>query len=354
MSRLKRLIMLIACLWIGVTQAILITDLYETSVSVTSRDTQERQQALALALQQVLIKVSGSTVEATHSQLRSAMENPDAYVKLFQYREVITDGTTDPAKKLQLEVQFQPNAVNALATRMKLPIWPANRPLTMMWLAMEAPTQPKHLLGTETDPELMEQLQTLAKTWGIPLAIPVLDLAEVSQITVAEVWEQSPATVQQASIRYGSDALLMGRLTNTENNSWKATWKLVIHSETESWDTQAADFSAILQTGLQGLAERLVPRFSMQTQHAASEGILIEVVALSDYPNYLQLMRYLQQLPQVRSVRVVRLTGDICALWVVPSGDTTAFKQAVALDRHLVPMSGPESEAGALRYRFLP
>ncbi len=351
MSAIRRCILLVGCLWVAAAQSILITDLYETNVTVASRSAEERQQALASALQQVLTKVSGSSVPATHSQLRSAMESPENYVKLFQYQEMMSAGARD--KTLQLVVQFQSDAVNALANRMKLSIWPANRPLTRMWLAMEGPNQPKHLLGTETDPELMDQLQALAKTWGIPLVIPVLDLSEVSQITVTEVWEQSPEVVQQASVRYGSDALLMGRLSNMGNNTWKATWKLIVNQEADSWETQASDFSSMLQTGLQGLAERLGPRFAMQNQRTTSEGLLIEVLALSEYQQYLQVMRYLQQLPQVRAVRVAKLSGDTCTVWVLPTGDVPAFKQALALDRHLVPVNTGPTES-VLRYRFLP
>lgn len=348
---LKRLLLLIGCLWLASAKAILITDLYEVTVAVNSRSTEERQQALASALQQVLTKISGASVPATHSQFRAAIESPENYVKLFQYQDMtpVAGGN----KTLQLAVQFQPDAINALANRMKLPIWPANRPLTMIWLAMEGPNQPKQLLGTETDPALMEQLQTLAKTWGIPLAIPVLDLTEVSQISVAEVWDQSPEVVQQASVRYGSDALLMGRISHLANNTWKAAWKLMVNEEAESWDTQAADFSTLLQTGLAGLAERLGPRFAMQTQRTTAEGMLIEVVALSEYQQYLQVMRYLQQMPQVRAVRVTKLSGDACTVWVSPTGNAAAFTQAVALDRHLVPVNAGPTDS-VLRYRFLP
>ena len=88
--------------------AVTVSDLYTVSVPVENQSADSRQQGTQLALQQVVVKVSGLSASATSESVQQAVSRADRYVKSFRFNR------DDDA--LYLKVVFAPNLIDQLLT----------------------------------------------------------------------------------------------------------------------------------------------------------------------------------------------------------------------------------------------
>jgi len=111
---------------------------------------------------------------------------------------------------MHLGVSFSPKAVRDLVSRAALPIWSANRPVGLAWLAVAVEGMPT-VLSRESDHPFAEGLRVRARKRGIEMRLPLLDDEDAARISVADVWYRFPYAIEQATARYEPDVLLLGR-----------------------------------------------------------------------------------------------------------------------------------------------
>src|SRR5690606_15648353 len=99
--------------------------------------------ATARALAQVVVKITGEPLAAANPVVRRALSNASAFVMAEQTAGDPVDqhGNTAiggvPVYGTSLQVQFDPNKVDALVAGAGLPTWGAERPRPLLWLAID-------------------------------------------------------------------------------------------------------------------------------------------------------------------------------------------------------------------------
>ena len=108
-----------------------------------------------------------------------------------------------------------------------MPVWGPERPLTLVWIAVDDGVGGRALLGaneaaqfgTPTTPQRAELLTTVradvvaaADERGLPIAWPLLDLEDLNAVTFTDVWGGFDDRIVAASTRYRADAVLIGRV----------------------------------------------------------------------------------------------------------------------------------------------
>ena len=123
-------LILLSCLSVF-THAVVVSDLYEVQVEVTDQSQNSRIEALNEAIQQVLVKVSGTTDTLLNETVQEKSSHPERYVRSYSY-------THNPINnQLELKVHFAQNLIDELLRQTDQSIWGRSRPLILVWQAVE-------------------------------------------------------------------------------------------------------------------------------------------------------------------------------------------------------------------------
>ena len=125
-----------------------------------------------------------------------------------------------------------------------------------MWLAV-ADGRQRYLLGTGTDNEVHAQLHAVSEQRGVPILLPVMDVADRTAVRFADVRGNFVQPVWDASRRYGVESILAGNLTRVASGGWQSQWTLHRRGNTSSWRVQSSDIAAGLLSGVEGVASVL-------------------------------------------------------------------------------------------------
>src|SRR5688572_16754068 len=175
------IILLCLVFWSACTNAAEMTGLYDASIPIGSRDNErERQQAYGVALREVLLKLTGRQDTLENPEIKRGIGTAQTYVESWTYRTVpvapAPDVTTNSGEQLLLQVGFFPSEIQNLLNTARIPIWPQNRPDTLLWIVVEQELGTRTMFGTsvENSPEIMRAIEEAAAKRGLPLLLPLL------------------------------------------------------------------------------------------------------------------------------------------------------------------------------------
>src|SRR5690606_30642667 len=116
-------------------------------------------------------------------------------------------------------------AIERILRSANVTVWGNDRPLTLVWLAVDwgqgereivaagdAPMDAEAALRIERNRLLRERVHEAATRRGIPVAFPLLDAEDLQQVNFADVWGGFDDRLLAASHRYGASSVLVGRL----------------------------------------------------------------------------------------------------------------------------------------------
>ena len=93
-----------------------------------------------------------------------------------------------------------------------------------------------------------------------PLFFPLLDLIDVNQVSVSDVMAPFVSVLTKASIRYGSNVIVIARLVHNKKG-WSAFWTLVVNGQVNNWSVTADNEAALVSKGINAIADGLAPQF---------------------------------------------------------------------------------------------
>lgn len=254
---------------------------YEVSVPLKGATAEDRAAAMVVALQAVAVKASGRREAADNAAVNRA--DPAKYVQRYS--------TTADRK---LKVGFDGRAVEQLLQQAGLPLWPAERPLTVINAAV---------------PDAAAA-EAVAQWRGLPIA-----------------WSAGDSAGAPSSAR----AVLTGVPSGAE-----FTW-------TFTHDGRTTEARGSAQDGIHLAADTLAARYAPASTRTTAS-LTLNVGGMDELADYSGLLAYLRSLSLVRGVEVESLDGAVVRLRVVVRGDRDLLARVAALDGRLVP--GPRDEEG--------
>jgi hypothetical protein len=330
-----------------------VANLYQASVLVEDHSPEERAKAFHSALLEVVGRVSGRKTKI--NSIRA-----EDLVARYHYEQLKNDS-------LRLVANFDPEAINRLLRKRKIPVWDAHRPSTLVWLVIRAEDGSYRLAGGDGPSLYQAPIQKEAKRHGLPLVWPIMDLMENAQMSMPKNKNRLVATLREASRDYPVEAVWIGRLTPMLSvpslegkKTWMAHWILLHGSEEEQWKTSGTEPATALMAGVRNLAERLAsgdvslsgeePRTKRQIVKIVVEG----VVSLESYAQLYSLLENQEEVakawltdlnPEGRMVFSVESRGNITDL-------ITALSQTGVLLVDKSPIDLSVSGDSALYYRL--
>lgn len=266
--------------------------LYEVAVPLQGATPEDRAAAMAAALRAVAVKASGRREAANSPAIGGA--DPAKYVQRYS--------TT--ADKM-LKVGFDGRAIEQLLQQAGLPLWPAERPVTVI----DAPAADR------------AAMESAAQWRGLPV----------------EWAAGAGAPASSASI-----AVLVGVPSGSEF-AWTFTH-----------DGRATEVRGPAEAGIHLAADTLAARYAPASTRSSND-LTLRVDGMDDLADYSGLLAYLRELSLVRGVEVESLDGKVITLRVVVRGDRELLGRIAALDGRLQPgPRGAEDGPAAVDFVYVP
>jgi hypothetical protein len=276
----------------------------------------------------------------------------------------------------EVRVGFSRSGVNEALDGLNLPVWGAERPSTLVWIAadlgggqrteiMSDATTPPRRVGEvrgapafplaedarATFDALLDELVTAADERGLPIVLPLLDETDRAQVRFADVWGGFDQFVAGAAERYAADAVLIGRVAVT-SFGLEVRWTLLRGELRETAVTPD------VRSGIDWLADEFAGQFITVGGASLTR---ITVRGIESWPDFGRVFDYLQSVSVIdaASVNVESWSQGSLLIRLAARGDDAALRQVLELGGVLraVPEPGAGVAPGAVvpgRLEFVP
>ena len=331
-------------------------ELYQAEVEVSNQTDATRNEGMAQAMRQVLLKVSGSSQVLDDEAMMAGLQQASRYVQRYQYRsetippesQRLDDAGQLLTSRLLMQVQFEPQGVNTLLREHGHAVWGQVRPVTLVWMAVEEGGS-RMLVGANDGGMIRQLIEDNARARALPVHLPLLDLEDQSRVQIADIWGNFHDDILQASARYNVQAVLIGRLYPLSRQQWEVRWTLLQDNEREDWSLRSEDIASLIASGVDQSTEWLASRYAKYAQDSEGE-LYLHVSGIVDLRGYRRLLDYLSRTSGVRGLTLESLNGDSIGLRVAVEGGREAMMRTIALGGVLE--STAETDLWNLHYRL--
>lgn len=291
--------------------------LYQAVVPLKGTAEPDRAAALGEALKFATVRASGRRDAGAAPAVVKAAADPAPYVQQYS--------TT--AERM-LKVGFDGRAMEQLLQQAGLPLWPAERPATTVFLFVVAVDgAARAVTAAERPPERLE-IERAAAERGVPLDWPVatVDLASARASTAAAGTKGAVLVCAPAGGGYDWTFGHAGQTTRSKGG---------------------------LAAGPDLAADALASRYAPGSTKTLKT-IPVRVGGIDDVRAYAALTSYLEGLSLVRAVALRGLAGSAVQFDLDVRGDLELLRRIIALDGRLVPAPAPGAASEAPDFLWQP
>lgn len=287
---------------IATAGAVEVPTLYTAEVPYDRNADDPRGAAHRAALGEVLLRVSGLELFDDPGAFDELFPNPSAYVMQFR-----------PGANDTLWVSFDGQAIEQVLRDAGLTFWGAERPLTLVWLAVDWGRGEREIVGAD-DPErvqdesrsidrnrlLRERLLEVAARRGLPIAFPLLDTSDLQNVSFADVWGGFDDRILEASRRYDVNSVLIGRVRPA--TSQQSRW-------TYYFAGAEASMSGTPEVVVGRIADQLAAEFAIGGDTPV-ETVALNVSGVMTVEAYGRVQRMLKAVALIEKFAVTEVAGD--------------------------------------------
>ena len=331
--------------------AVEVPGLFSAEVQFDNEAENPREAAYRAALIAVLSRVSGSELASDDEAIDALFPVPAAYVTQFRPGD-------EPDS---LWVSFDDEALERVLRASGHTIWGADRPLTLVWVAVDwgqgereilaagdDDRSPQEARSIDRDRLLRERILEMADQRGLPIAFPLLDTTDLQSVTFSDIWGGFDDRVIDASRRYGTNSVLIGRVRS--ESSQPSRWTYIIGDQLQSW--LGSPEQVVTQ-----VADVLAAEFGVGGD-APLRTVEVRVGGIQTISAYGSLEDILSDVSLIENFRVAGVSGDVVSYQVRVRGGADRLKRALLI-AGLLEQSEPEEYTGfdaplALEFFFSP
>lgn len=328
-------------------------DLYTVSVVLDPEHPDARNNAYRDGLNLVLIRVTGSEDEQHLAELSGIFPIPSNYV--LRYRAAADD---------TLEVSFDGDAIERVLHQNLKTIWGDDRPLTLVWLAVDWGQGQREIVGADHGQQsedatrsidrnrlLRERIEDTAKRRGIPMLFPLLDIEDLQKISFSDIWGGFDQQLIEASRRYNASSILVGRIR--PDSPQQNRWTYYFGEEQIGWYGEPEAVASLVADQL--AAKFAIPGGSvLETYHLTVDGV-DSVVA------YGRVQQLIGNLAVVENFLLRSVSGHKVEFSVSIYGGIERLNKALELSGLLYPAAEPDDfdavpimDSARLNFVYLP
>ena len=190
-------------------------------------------------------------------------------------------------------------------------------------------------------PELVAALRGSFSQRGVPLQLPLHDLADSAALRPADVQQRVVSMLLPASERYATEHMVSVSLGQQVNGEWAGDWSYFFRDSPTTRRIVAASPEEFMRQGADLVAGEMASRYAVLPNRSAPGEVQVHVSGISSYADYADIVSWLERLELVDAVRVRGLTGGRLELGLDGQADAGQLAALIALNRHLVAVAEP-------------
>ncbi len=295
--------------------------LYTAQVPFDPDSPEGRDEAYELALTEVLLRVAGSSLATDREAVAELFPSPRSYV--MQFRQ----GSRDT-----LWVSFDGQAIEQVLRDAGQTVWGADRPLTLIWLAVDWGQGSREIIGAD-DPErtpsesrsidrnrlLRERMLEIAERRGLPILFPLLDTVDLQGVAFSDIWGGFDERIIDASQRYEANSILIGRIR--PSSSQRENWTYYFSGERRAWNGPP-------EAVVGQVADLLAAEFAVGGD-APIESVTLAVSGVVTIDAYGNLQKLLGNVSLIEGFMVTEVSGDRVTYRVDIRGGAERLRRAL-------------------------
>ena len=297
--------------------------LYTAEVAINRETQAARADAYRQALFVVLRRVAGGELVRDPNRVAALFPDPAAYVLRFR-----------PGPDDRLFVSFDGEALEAVLKAAGQTVWGADRPATLVWLAVDWGDGDRGILGAD-DPlpgfedqraadgyrRLRERVFTLAERRGLPVLLPLLDAQELARVTFADLRGGFDEIVLESSRRYDVSSILIGLIDASGREAGR--WRHYLGGE---------------RTAMLGEPEQIVPQVADRLSRAFAvrgdtplRALVLTVSGVRTVEAFGELQQQLGGIEVIERFAIEEIVGDTIRYSVELRGGARRLARALRL-----------------------
>lgn len=314
--------------------AVTVTGLYSVEVPVASSQPQDLEQGYADGLSRVFVRVSGTREVLGNEGVEALLDDAESLLQSYQFLR-----SDENAHRLRMS--FGAVGVNRALASVDAPVWGANRPLTLAWIAVEESGR-RTLVHAGGDDQWRQVFEDAAVDRGVPVSLPPADYRQDREL-LSDIWGQFTSNVRSASEALEHDLMSLVRVSRS-GSQWRAGWVFDGMGLDSTEQAVTADTREELAARVIGRwAEMFADRYAVAGSDVGeSPQVDIVVHGVTSLKDYARVSGVLKNLSPVLDAGATQAREDQLKLRVVFSGEMEQLKQYIALDPRLVPLSDAE------------
>jgi hypothetical protein len=300
--------------------AVDVPTLFTAEVPLDEDADNPRDDAYALALREVLTRVSGAELAQNSLALDELFPDPAAYVIRFR-----------PGNDDTLWVSFDGEAIEQVLRNSGQSVWGADRPLTLVWLAVDWGQGNREIIAAD-DPErsagqgrsinrnkrLRERLLAIAEKRGLPVVFPLLDTTDLQGVSFSDIWGGFDERILDASERYDVNSVLIGRV---RRSPVRENWSYYFGDEERSWNGPP-------EAVVGQVADLLAAEFAVGG-NAPIETITLGISGVQTVESYGTVQKMLAGVGVIERFMIVEVVGDRLSYSVEVRGGADRLRRAL-------------------------
>lgn len=307
-----------------------VSGLASATVSVKDRSLSERARASAVALSQVLIKLTGNRRTPGDARAQALLGRASSLLLQFAYAAA-------PGGGLVLTASFDQQVLTRELIARGIGAWSKQRPDTVVYLIIDD-AQGHQLIGAASPGKFGTAIRTRADLRAVPVSLARMDEEEVAQLLAAQDPQATFDTAVALASRYGVAAVLVGQLRETATQQWDVRWRLDVNEETVEWNQSGGLGEALVSEGMDRLADALVERYAHPATLASSEEITLVVQGVNSASDYGRLANYLGALDSVAELFLRSVDNRQVVYEITARGGRSALAQSINFGHVLAPL----------------
>ncbi|WP_434951692.1 DUF2066 domain-containing protein [Shewanella sp. HL-SH4] len=311
--------------------AVEVTKLDQADIIVDSRANSARSAALKQALASVFLKNSGSPSVVMHPTVKAQIDNPEALLIQYGYSQADSD--------LLLTASFDHQRVISTLRQADLPVWGAQRPLTLLWVTI-ADANDTVILSDSSESALRSDLIAESNNKGIPVLLPLMDLDDLMAVSPTDVKGMFLSPVNIASARYQTDYFAIADISETTS---AVTFTLSLFDKTQTGSTlqplikqqgEAVDTAAASKRIMALLADYYISQYAI-----ASSGNNLEThvsfTGVTQMTQLVEIEKYLQQLSAVKEISISQFQNETVTYQLSLFSSVEDLQRLLSIDNRL-------------------
>ncbi len=322
---MKSRLLALLCVVISLpASAVEIPGLFTAEVPFDQSQRDAHALAYEAALAEVLLRVSGPELVNDADLYEALFPDPERYVVRFR------QGSDET-----LFVSFDGEALTEALRDSGQTVWGDDRPLTIVWLAVDWGPGERQILGAtddlldaadaattiERNGMLRDRVLSFAGRRGLPVVFPMLDSEDLALVSFADIWGGFDEQVLTASRRYGVESVLVGRISM--GGLERDRWQYYFGPEQRFW-TGEPEF-AVMQ-----VADFLAAEFAIRGD-APVRTVRVNISGIFTIEAYGGIQTLLNDVSVVDGYTIAEVDGDTLRLDVNAVGGAERLARALRL-----------------------